>query len=484
MADKYKDVRDMTPKEKLQIIGKYKIATSEGKFTPGNFTRWLLDKSGNHFVTIKGFKGDHGILYYKDGIYHKLGSYEIDQIAEILMRPIRGLIPFHRTQIKGSISAETYCDESIFDINPNIIHINNGILNIKTKEIIPHDPKCYSMSKFDLTYDPTAKCPNFETFINRILPDKEERDTMIEIMGYCLYRDYPFHKFFILTGSGFNGKGVYQGVLSRFIGDSNIASIAIHQLTQQFSGAGKLRYKCANIVGEIRNTEVKFTERIKQLTGEDMIESDVKYGDNIRFYNYAKLIYATNEMPMFNDKSVGFWERFVAIDFNQTIPEIERTDKLELLALLTTEKELSGILNLALDGLARLFKNKHFSCDVDGIDVKRMKYGKEGMNTVERFLSNNTKEESNIECKYLNKDFYNEYNLWCKLPERNIKQKDIFPTTRTFNREVKKFYKDSDVVKQIDNAKGIDSKGKGWQGIDVIYKQAEFEWDDSVDEEW
>lgn len=85
-----------------------------------------------------------------------------------------------------------------------------------------------------------------------------------------------------------------------------------------------------------------------------------KFRDIFSFENRAKLIFSTNMPPKINDEdSLAFWRRWIIIPFPSQFLG-DHADK-RLLEKLTTEQELSGLLNLAVNGLKRLRENGDFS---------------------------------------------------------------------------------------------------------------------------
>jgi len=120
------------------------------------------------------------------------------------------------------------------------------------------------------------------------------------------------------------------------------------------------------------------TGTFKALTGRDTIEADRKFKNTVRFVNYAKMVFASNELPPIRTNSDAFWLRWVIINFpNQFLPEKElkenpnaKLQDAELINKLTTEKELDGILNWSLGGLDRLEENKDFSTSKTSNEIK------------------------------------------------------------------------------------------------------------------
>ena len=136
-----------------------------------------------------------------------------------------------------------------------------------------------------------------------------------EIVGYCLFNRYPIHRAFLLFGSGRNGKGQFLTLVQRFLGQDNTAATDFNRLIESRFEAAKLYHKKAAVMGETEFKEMDRTSLFKQLTGEDMIPGERKYGAPFDYINHAKLLIGSNSIPPSNDKSEGYGSRWIIIDF-------------------------------------------------------------------------------------------------------------------------------------------------------------------------
>lgn len=144
----------------------------------------------------------------------------------------------------------------------------------------------------------------------------------------------------MLLGPGDNGKSVFFYVEGSLLGTENIATRSLQDIDRDRSAKADLFGKFANIHADIPSTSLKTTGTFKMLTGGDRINAERKYQQPFTFVNYAKLHFSANELPY----------RF--IDNPQSEGEKKRDP--HLLKKLTTDEGLSGVLNVALDGLDRL----------------------------------------------------------------------------------------------------------------------------------
>ena len=66
-------------------------------------------------------------------------------------------------------------------------------------------------------------------FLHEVMaPDDVE--TVLDFIAYCLWRDFPFHKWLLFNGSGRNGKGVTTNLITAFLGRDNISNETLERL--------------------------------------------------------------------------------------------------------------------------------------------------------------------------------------------------------------------------------------------------------------
>ncbi|MCD6162121.1 MAG: toprim domain-containing protein [candidate division Zixibacteria bacterium] len=323
----------------------------KGVFAPNLFADWIFNESGLYFLT---FIDSEETIYYDGGLYKPHGEKYIGKIIEEVMAGHK-VSKRDVGEVVGHINRRTYIEREMIDNDINLINIENGLLNIKTREFKPHTPEYYSMAQVGIRYDPEAECPAFDQFLLDILPETVDRMRIEDLFGYCLIRDYRIQKWFMFHGQGANGKGTLLEVLKKFLGSHNVSGVELQRLDDPFLPA-ELYGKLANIVGDLSSKELYQTGRLKSLSsGTDVIQAQKKYGQPFTFINHAKLIYAANELPKTKDQTLAFWRRVCLLEFRQTF--VGKKDDRHMVEKLTTEEELSGILNHALAGVERIIND-------------------------------------------------------------------------------------------------------------------------------
>lgn len=292
-------------------------------------------------------------------------------------------------EVIAKIEADTYIDKEVLFKNDNIelIAVENGLLNIKTKKLESFTPKKRFFTKIPIKYDSKAKCPNIIKHFKTILNNEEDLSVIQELFGFLLLRNYRYQKAFLFTGTGRNGKSITIIIIKTFLGAENCISVSLQQIEKDQFILSEFHNKLANLGADINNTALKETGIFKSLRGEDVITAPRKFLSPIHFKNNAKLIFCANEIPRTYDLSIAFFNSWIILDFPYTfLPEKEykllskeeikkRKVKLadpNIADKLTTEEELSGLLNWSLEGLARLQKENGFSYSKITSQVKEL----------------------------------------------------------------------------------------------------------------
>ena len=171
-------------------------------------------------------------------------------------------------------------------------------------------------------------------------------------------RSAKYEKALFLIGDGDNGKGTILKLLEAFLGIINTSHASLKELSDDKFAASNLNHKLANICADIEHGQINETSFFKRLVSGDSIRAQEKHQPAFDFANYAKLIFSSNYFPKSKDDSYAWLKRIIPIFCPNTFDE---NKDVFLLEKLTTEEELSGLLNLALVGLSQLIKDGTFN---------------------------------------------------------------------------------------------------------------------------
>lgn len=238
------------------------------------------------------------------------------------------------------------------------INVANGLLDVETRDLKPHTPEHLSPVQVGATYDPAAECPAIDAFLQSTIPDLIPM--FEEVVGYVTTPDNRLQKAVMLIGPGGTGKSTAANLIRALLGPENVASVALHQLEDDRFASADLYGRLANIFADLDARALRSSSIFKSITGGDRLRAERKHRDSFEFTPYARLIFSANEAPPTADNSDAFFERWLILPFDRKHRGAAHCDH-DLHAKLTTPTELSGLLNRALDGLARLRSQHGFT---------------------------------------------------------------------------------------------------------------------------
>jgi len=238
------------------------------------------------------------------------------------------------------------------------VNIENGMLNLHTLEIRPHDPEFYFTHMLHVTFDPESpqKCPRWLQWCDETIQTPASIAQLQEFTGYCFLRTAKYEKCLFLLGPGSDGKSTYLKILREIIGPENCASVSFSDLEDQFHRSS-LYGKLVNISTEIGAKAIE-TPYFKAITSGDPINAAFKHKDVFEYTPFVKLCFAGNRLPRVLDNSDGFFRKLLLIEHKRQFIEGEDADP-DLLA--TLKGELSGIFAWAILGLHRLLSQNRFT---------------------------------------------------------------------------------------------------------------------------
>jgi len=433
LLELYEDVK--AEEEAIEKETGEKTLTNEIREIRGAVLLQLTIKNRNNAteIIVKEFMKDNYVYttmddikpemwIYKEGVYLPEGRTFVKQFCRtILGEAYTGHLA---NTVIGKIEADTGIDADEFFKQEHTyeVPVGNGILNIKTKELSEFTPKKIFFNKLPVEFDPDAECPMIDQFLSDVLASPDDKKVYYELAGFGLLKDYKFEKALMLIGDGRNGKSKSLELLKRLVGVENCCSIPLGSLTASNFSLSELFGKLFNLAGDLSSRDLKYTGTFKGLTGRDTITAPRKFLRDLIFTNYAKMVFACNELPRVYDSSMAFWARWVLLEFPYTFVDQETYDALgenkenfklmdtDIINKITTPEEISGFLNQALKGLDRLLKNKSFSYSIGTKEVKDKWIRKS--DSFLAFCLDNVKE--NYSSKVSKQKMRNLYSKYCK----------------------------------------------------------------------
>lgn len=426
---------NMSPAENQKIQQAYtkviKDRKEQDKIRFSNYEQEILAKHPN----LR--KNEIGIFFqYKNGVYKMMSDQDMNDL--ILNGLYDDMLWGYRT--KRNVSDKIACLLSIIpmlkitDDKGYIANVKNGLLNIHTKELMPHTPDFVSLIQYPVEYDPTAECPTWIECLSDWMdgPEKEDKTKVLQqFAGYCLSSSMLHDKALFMDGDGGNGKSTFIDTVGMVLGPDATSYIDLEGLYGQYGLKGLIG-KRLNIVEEVHGNYYQSNKLKKIITGEQ-VTIDIKYKDQFTFRPQAKFAFAVNGLPRIDDTSNAMERRILCLQFignYRKNPNFRLRSSVGLLA-----QELPGILNWMIEGAISLASNGGF---IETEEQKRMlaEYREEN-SSVEGFLS-----QCVVENEFASIDtvtLYEEYKKWSQTDGGRKMKANI-----TFTKEVKAYGKKDD----------------------------------------
>lgn len=199
---------------------------------------------------------------------------------------------------------------SVYGDPQDRIPFANGNYNTVTDELEPFSPDVMMTYRLLVDYNPDAKfeeIPNWLKENTRLDDGEHQLDQLLDITSglYDSILGKAPQKIGIPFGESRSGKGTFcNDLLPLIVPADRIVAIGLHELSpdNRFAVSG-LYGALLSITGELPDAYVKDTSVFKTVTGNDLIDADVKHEKPIRFRNRATFLMAGNHPPKMSDSA-------------------------------------------------------------------------------------------------------------------------------------------------------------------------------------
>lgn len=281
------------------------------------------------------------------------GDYDIPAFYVLEDGPDHGIYSTSKTYIKRCLQrfSATLTESQIKDIlqllegmaehvgrceDKNLIPVNNGIFNYKTKELLPFSPDYVFLTKTKIDYVDNPQNPiihnpddntdwDVETWISELSDDPEIVELLWQVIGSVVRPEEAWDKvIFLYSTIGNNGKGTLCRLLRNLCGDGAHMSLPISDFGKDFRLENLLNASAIitdeNDVGDYIDKASNF----KAVVTHDLVNINRKNEKAIMYRYNGIMIQCINELPRFRDKSDSLYRRILAIPFEKCFTGQER----------------------------------------------------------------------------------------------------------------------------------------------------------------
>ena len=360
--------------------------------------------------------------------------------------------------------------EEEFNTNEKYINFKNGLYNIDTKALEPHNTDILYTRQVNTEYIESSTITEYHTFTKFIRDlcksadggiDWQAYKALQEVAGLAISNIYG-HKtkkaVFLYSPVGNTGKSQFLGLLGYLIGQENITSIPLQNMNEDkgrfaFANAGLIRLI---MNGDQGKADIKDSSIFKSVTGGDAIKAEAKGKDIKALVFKGLVIIACNDLPYIaDDKGEHIYRRMYIVPCTHTIEEKERDPNI----LDKMIKELPAIVNWGIEGLHRLKDNSYNFTEIAAGNHCIEEY-RQGSDTVYSFLSDEGyKITKNPKDKISKQELLEKYYRYCQREERQSVSK------RQFKERMKKL---TGLDEQVAKDKNLKSY-RAMQGIKSVF---------------
>ena len=316
--------------------------------TPNELRRRLSAEVRNHFIEADRELGRRIQL----AINNESEAKFMDEKRKKVLQIERQLeMATFKDQVLKECGEKFYDEEflSLMNCNSRLLGVANGVLElrwmdptdnkfkVRMRNGLPEDYISFQMGRGmpDLEaipyipwehVDPAHK-RGLEDFFAKIYPQPEVRRYKLVLLASCLEGANHEQQFYVDSGHGGNGKSMIQILVAYTFGDYH-TSLATTALTRPKPPSGApnpdmVPLKCRRIVsmGEPDQGEKVNTSKMKQMSGDDIIEARPMFGEMESFRMMGKLILACNDLPPVPSTGYSEWRRIKLIPHISTFPK-------------------------------------------------------------------------------------------------------------------------------------------------------------------
>lgn len=337
------------------------------------------------------------------GMYAEVGEIQDDKERKEYAKWVRACDNKQKLQaminLAGDIPGIT-ATMNDFDADPFLLNCENGVLDLRTGELMPHDPK-YMCSRLAVAYRSDCPTPLWDSFLKKFFTGNEEvAEFLRRFGGYTLVGKATEKHFVIMNGpSGNNGKSTYLGALRSVLG-GYAYSIKLDVLTALSHSSGG-DAATPSLLG-MQNSRLVTSDEIpdgwrpnvsllKTMTSGCLDPINVRglYDSNSSFDASMALWLFGNFKPRLPSEDEGLWNRALLVPFTYQIPK----DQVDQNFAEKLQAELPGILAYFVKGTMQWLAS---GLQIPQAVTKATQEYRDEMDIVQRFIS---------ECCYVGPDF-------------------------------------------------------------------------------
>ncbi|MFY1589126.1 phage/plasmid primase, P4 family [Micromonospora sp. WMMD734] len=208
-------------------------------------------------------------------------------------------------------------DAAHFDQQPDLLNTPSGVVNLRTKELMAHDPALLMTKMTAVAYRPDAVHPDWSTALQAI-PD-DVRDWYQVRLGQAVTGHMtPDDVLVVNQGGGENGKTTLLGTAGKVLGSYYVLvsdRVLLADAGSHPTELMELRGARLALIEETPEARRLSVGRLKKVVGTPEIEARYIRQDSVTFKATHSLFLSTNYRPLVEETDHGTWRRLALAQF-------------------------------------------------------------------------------------------------------------------------------------------------------------------------
>lgn len=309
----------------------------------------------------------------------------------------------------------------------HLIICKNGLVDLRTGELLPHTPDLFAVNSVNITYDPNAKPKEWPKFLDSVFGgDQESKEALQLFVGYIMSNSLKQQKMLIMAGPTVSGKSTIISVLECLLSENATVPSSFESLATDknemwdYRHAKMIVFADESFSGPIP-TQLKLSTKLKKLITGEKVSIEDKFIKSQSARLRCKLVALCNddEMPKILNKSRALLRRLILI---YTPKSFEGNEDIDLGDRLTQPRELQGILNWAIEGYQKLTKSNKLIQPKSGLPLLRD--FQEKADPMLMFVNEHCVVDE--EGWVIKDEFFNKYEEWYKPSKTRLTKKSVW----------------------------------------------------------
>jgi putative DNA primase/helicase len=241
---------------------------------------------------------------------------DLDRRKALLGLQNRGRI----TNMVGLSKGIVLQDAARFDGHPDLLNVGNGVVDLRTGELHPHDPALLFTKVTPVDYHPDASSADWTKALG-VLPAKVMDYLHVRLGQAVTGHTPPDDVLAVLVGGGSNGKTMLMGAVERALADHAVLvsdRVLLANPDAHPTELMELRGARLALIEETPEARSLDVARLKKVVGTPQITARKIRQDSVTYTATHSLFLTSNYRPVVAESDHGTWRRLALVRFPYT----------------------------------------------------------------------------------------------------------------------------------------------------------------------